>query len=71
LRTTTVSNVITSPTNLLMLFATVATASKIVKVIPANIIGTCKKQKTNENKLFKTNFTAKKQQCLGEIAATL
>ncbi len=54
-----------------MLFATVATASKIVKVIPANIIGTCKKQKTNENKLFKTNFTAKKQQCLGEIAATL
>ncbi len=53
-----------------MLFATVATASKIVKVIPANIIGTCKKkQKTKENKLFQTNFTAKKQQRLAEKAA--
>jgi hypothetical protein len=53
-----------------MLFATVATASKIVKVIPANIIGTYQQQrKRKENKLFKINFEeAKKQQCLVEKA---
>jgi hypothetical protein len=42
-----------------MLFATVATASKIVKVIPANIIGTYKQQK-KKKKIVQNEFCDKK-----------